>query len=175
MQSSTPHNSFNLNLVDITAAYQPEEGFGGFIQLDAGSDANVFVPLGTGTDDEFDVQEAFGQYAVGAFTFIGGKFATLAGAEVTESPADFNFTRSILFGYAIPFTHTGVRLKMETAGGTTFSLGVNNGWDVFRESAAVAADDEPPTTKQSNWGRSSRHLSRFRYQGLLTPETNPAR
>ena len=30
------HNSFNLNLVDITATYQPEEGFGGFIQLDAG-------------------------------------------------------------------------------------------------------------------------------------------
>jgi hypothetical protein len=146
------HNSFNLNLVDITATYQPEEGFGGFIQRNAGSDANVFAPLGTGTDDEFDVQEAFGQYAVGAFTFIGGKFATLAGAEVTESPADLNFTRSILFGYAIPFTHTGVRLQMETAGGTTFSLGVNNGWDVFRESAAVATDDDTADDKTVELG-----------------------
>jgi hypothetical protein len=65
------HNSFNLNLVDITVAYQPEEGFGGFVQLDFGSDANIFAAVGTGTDDEFDVQEAFVQYAYAPFTAVG--------------------------------------------------------------------------------------------------------
>jgi hypothetical protein len=134
------HNSFNLNLVDITAAYQPEEGFGGLVQLDAGSDANIFAAVGTGTDDEFDVQEAFVQYAYGAFTAVGGKFVTLAGAEVIESPVNLNFSRSILFGYAIPFTHTGVRAQLKTTGGATFTVGVNNGWDVFRESASTVVD-----------------------------------
>jgi hypothetical protein len=134
------HNSFNLNLVDIVAAYQPEEGFGGFVQLDFGSDANIFAPVGTGTDDEFDVQEAFVQYAYRPFTAVGGKFVTLAGAEVIESPANLNFSRSILFGYAIPFTHTGVRVQVKTTGGATFTIGVNNGWDVFRDSQSTVVD-----------------------------------
>lgn len=47
--------SFNLQVIDIAVGYQPEAGFGGFVQLDAGQDANVFAPVGTGLDDEFDV------------------------------------------------------------------------------------------------------------------------
>ncbi|MBA2492726.1 MAG: porin [Gammaproteobacteria bacterium] len=146
--------SFNLHLVDVTASYLPEDGFGGLVQLSAGSDANVFAPLGTGADDEFDVQEAFAQYATGPFTFVGGKFVTLAGAEVIESPANLNFSRSILFGYAIPFTHTGVRASMETAGGAKFTVGVNNGWDVLKESAAVAADGDVADEKTLELGAS---------------------
>lgn len=134
--------SFNLHVADIAIGYQPEEGFGGFAQVDAGQDANVFAAIGTDAGDEFDIQEAFVQYATGPFTVKGGKFVTLAGAEVIESPANLNFSRSILFGYAIPFTHTGVRASMETDGGGTFTVGVNNGWDIFRESAAVADDGD---------------------------------
>jgi hypothetical protein len=134
------HNSFNLNLVDIVAAYQSEEGFGSFVQLHFGSDANTFAPVGTGTDDEFDVQEAFVQYAYGPFTAVGGKFVILAGAEVIESPANLNFSRSILFGYAEPFTHTGVRVQLKTIGGATFTVGVNNGWHVFRDSQSTVVD-----------------------------------
>lgn len=144
--------SFNLHLVDVTASYLPEDGFGGLVQLSAGSDANVFAPAGTGTDDEFDVQEAFAQYAAGPFTFVGGKFVTLAGAEVIESPANLNFSRSILFGYAIPFTHTGVRAQTETEGGAKFTVGVNNGWDVFKESASVAADGDTADEKTLELG-----------------------
>lgn len=146
--------SFNLNLVDIAIGYQPEEGFGGFAQLDAGQDANVFAAAGTGADDEFDVQEAFAQYATGPFTVLGGKFVTLAGAEVIESPANLNFSRSILFGYAIPFTHTGVRASMEIESGAKFTVGVNNGWDVFRESASVAADGDVADEKTLELGAS---------------------
>jgi hypothetical protein len=58
-------NSFNLQVENIVAAYQPEEGFGGFAQLDFGSDANVFAPVGTDAEDKFDVQEIFIQYAAG--------------------------------------------------------------------------------------------------------------
>ena len=38
-----------------------------------------------------------------------GKFVTPIGAEVIESQDNWNYTRSILFGYAIPFYHVGVR------------------------------------------------------------------
>jgi hypothetical protein len=40
---------------------------------------------------------------------------TLAGYEVIEAWKDPNITRSILFGFAIPFTHTGIRANYTAA------------------------------------------------------------
>lgn len=133
----TEADSFNLQVVDVAIGYQPADGLGGFVQLDFGPDANVFAAAGTGRADEFDVQEAYVQYAGGGLTVIGGKFATLAGAEVIESPANLNFSRSFLFGFAIPFTHTGVRATFAAGDSLKFIAGLNNGWDVLKESAAA--------------------------------------
>ena len=58
-----------------------------------------------------------------------GKFETLAGAEVIEDPANANISRSILFGYAVPFTHTGARATYSPSALFSFIAGVNNGWD----------------------------------------------
>jgi hypothetical protein len=60
---------------------------------------------------------------------MGGKFVTLAGAEVINPTTDSNFSRSILFGYAIPFTHTGLRGTYAFSDQVSLTLGVNNGWD----------------------------------------------
>lgn len=133
----TEGDSFNLHTVDIAVGYQPTDGWGGFVQLDFGPDANVFAAAGTGRADEFDVQEAYAQFTSGGLTVIGGKFATLAGAEVIESPANLNFSRSFLFGFAIPFTHTGVRATFTHSDSLKFIAGLNNGWDVLKESAAA--------------------------------------
>ncbi len=40
-------------------------------------------------------------------TLKGGKFVTLLGQKVIESPNNLNFSRGYLFGLAIPLTHTG--------------------------------------------------------------------
>lgn len=130
-------NSANLQMVDLSIAYQPKDGIGAFVQLSAGNDADVIAAAGTRNDDQFDVQEAYLQFAKGPFTLVTGKFATLHGAEVIESHANVNFSRSILFGYAIPFTHTGLRLNYDPGKTVKFSVGVNNGWDVVKESAAT--------------------------------------
>jgi hypothetical protein len=58
-----------------------------------------------------------------------GKFATLHGAEVIEGPSNSNISRSYLFGWAIPFTHTGLRFHYEMSPMLSGHLGVNNGWD----------------------------------------------
>jgi len=63
---------------------------------------------------------------------FAGRFVTLAGYEVIEAWKDPNITRSILFGFAIPFTHTGIRTNY-TAGPITFTAGLNNGWDQVEE------------------------------------------
>jgi hypothetical protein len=64
-----------------------------------------------------------------------GKFATPLGYEVIEGYDGYNdnATRSILFGYAIPFTHTGLRLTCAASSQFTVSVMAVNGWDVVKD------------------------------------------
>ncbi|MBV8748898.1 MAG: outer membrane beta-barrel protein [Candidatus Eremiobacteraeota bacterium] len=103
--------------------------FGGKLELTAGSNADVIASFPTANNDSFDVTQAYLQYATGPFTLIAGKFETLAGAEVIEDPSNTQVSRSILFGYAVPFTHTGARLSYAPSSLFTVNAGINNGWD----------------------------------------------
>lgn len=127
-------NSFNLHMIDLMVSSLPEKGFGALVDLNFGSDANVHAATGTGNTDEFDVLQGYLQYAQGPITVLAGKFTTLAGFETVKSPDNFNFSRSILFGYAVPFTHTGVRASYVVSPVLKFTAGINNGWDVVKES-----------------------------------------
>ena len=135
----TERNSFNLNMVNVTVSSLPTTGFGGLVELNAGSDAKIITAAGT-TNDEFDVTQAYVHYANGPFYAIAGKFVTLSGAEVIRGPDNLNLSRSILFGYAIPFTHTGVRGYYTFNDTVKFIAGVNNGWDVLNTSAVAPSD-----------------------------------
>src|SRR2546425_282107 len=131
----TERNSFLLHQAAINIGKQPKEGFGGFANLTLGKDADVIAPFDSnpGATKKFDVTQAFAQYASGPFTVIAGKYVTAAGAEGIKCPRHVNYSHSILFGYAIPFTHTGVRATY--AASDTFSVfgGLNNGWDDLRD------------------------------------------
>jgi Putative beta-barrel porin-2, OmpL-like. bbp2 len=122
-------DSFTVNQAAITIAMQPKEGFGALVNLTAGQDAEIIKSYPNTGGSNFDVTQAFVQYATGPLTLIGGKFVTLAGAEVINPTTDSNFSRSILFGYAIPFTHTGFRGSYACSEQVSLTLGVNNGWD----------------------------------------------
>ena len=121
------HNSFGLNQLGLTVAYQPTEGFGGLVNLTAGHDASQIHSYG-GDTGNFDVTQAFVQYATGNWTVIGGKFTTLVGAEVVNPTLNTNYSRSILFQYE-PISHTGVRATYAVDSTLSFIFGVNNGWD----------------------------------------------
>lgn len=128
-------DGFALQQAALTVAYQPNEGFGAVVNLTAGQDADVIAPFDSnpGAHSKFDVTQAYVQYVGGPLTIIGGKYVTLAGAEVINPTADTNFSRSILFGYAIPFTHTGVRATIAANDQLSFIVGVNNGWDDLKD------------------------------------------
>ena len=135
-------DSFNLNQASVTISKQPKEGFGGVVNLTAGQDSNVIASFGAGNaganpyanNHNFDVTQAYASYAKGPLTAIAGKFVTLAGAEVINSVSNTNYSRSILFGYAIPFSHTGVRLTYAPSDTISLVAGVNNGWDQVSDS-----------------------------------------
>lgn len=131
----TDRSAFILNQAAITFAKQPKEGFGGLVNLTAGKDADVVAPFDAnpGATSKFDVTQAFAHYASGPLMLIAGKFVTSAGAEVIKSTTNVNYSRSILFGYAIPFTHTGARATYAVSDMFSLIGGVNNGWDNLRE------------------------------------------
>ena len=128
-------SGFNLHQVGLILAKLPAEGVGGLVNITAGSDADIIAAAGSdggeqyAGNDNFDVTQAFVQYASGGLTVMGGKFVTMAGAEVINSTANANASRGILFGYAIPFGHTGVRTSYKVNDNLTLVAGVNNGWD----------------------------------------------
>ncbi len=129
------HDSFSVHQAAFTLAKQPKEGFGALVNVIFGEDADVIAPFNQnpGSKSKVDLTQAFVQYAKGSFTGIGGKFVTLAGAEVINPTQDTNFSRSILFGYAIPFTHTGVRGTYAVNDALSLIVGLNNGWDLLQD------------------------------------------
>ena len=76
------------------------------------------------------VQQAYATVKLGNLVTVDvGKFVTSAGAEVIEAKDNWLYSRSMLFGYAIPFAHTGLRLSLPVGELLTLQGGIVNGWD----------------------------------------------
>ena len=107
------------------------------MNLIAGDTAPIIRAYGAPfQNSKIDLTQAYLQYAASSLTVMAGKFVTLAGAEVIASPADTNISRSILFGFAEPFSHTGLRATFTPSAATTLYLGVNNGWDAIKDTSS---------------------------------------
>jgi len=132
----TERNSFNLHALDLAISSLPASGFGGMAELQYGRDTVANAPVGQSTTSNLDVLQAFLQYQKGSVAVMAGKYTTLAGAEVAQAPANTNFSRSFLFTFAEPVTHTGVRVTYTLNDNYKFIAGVNNGWNILNESAA---------------------------------------
>jgi len=131
--SFTPH-MFQLSFEKAVTEDSP---IGFRADLAFGEDAEAIGSAGLGsTADEFDLMQAYVATELPVGNGIGvhfGKFTTLLGGEVIESKDNWNFSRSFLFFYAIPFTHTGVRFTYPLSDTLGFTLGLNNGWDIVDE------------------------------------------
>lgn len=121
------YSGFSLHQAAFTLAKQPKEGVGGVVNVTAGEDAPTVASYGMGTSNA-DLTQAYMSYATGGLTVIGGKFATLAGAELITSPSNSEYSRAWMFGWG-PYTHTGVRATYVINDKVTVIAGVNNGFD----------------------------------------------
>ena len=119
-------------------------GFG--VAVTAGLDAQKIHALGIFRDGDdqfpfrntskFDLKDAYGVYTfpVGSgLTLKAGKFVTLLGYEVIEGPLNPNFSRSYMFGFAIPFTHVGALLSYSPTEWLSLTAGPVVGWDVAED------------------------------------------
>lgn len=133
-------DTFKLQAVKLTVQKEvsAESRVGFRADVIAGDDAEVIHAAGLGeSSDSFDLEQAYAEVSLGLggigmndLNLKVGKYVTFAGAEVIESKDNWNISRGILFGYAIPFTHTGLRTTYTFDNGWDIALGVNNGWDV---------------------------------------------
>ncbi len=127
-------SSFNLHQAALIVSKMPKEGAGGYLNLTAGQDAATIASTGFGASSPdnsshmFDVTQAYASYTTGSLTIIGGKFATLAGAELITTPSNKNYSRAWMFGWG-PYTHTGTRATYVASDKITLIAGLNNGWD----------------------------------------------
>ena len=93
---------------------------------------------GSGGEPSAELREAFVTFTVpiGAGLQVkGGKFVTLMGTEIISAPGspNPNISRSYLFGFAIPFTHTGVLFSYPVTSIFTLMGGPVTGWDNPRD------------------------------------------
>ncbi len=92
----------------------------------------------TGESEDIDVHQAFVSWIAPAGSGLRldfGKFITPFGYEVIDGYDGWNdnATRSLLFGFAIPFTHVGARASYALSPRAALTAMVVNGWDVARD------------------------------------------
>lgn len=157
-------DSFTFNQALLNLGYQPTKGFGAFVTVLAGNDAQgVNGSYGDG-GGKFALGQAFVQYANGPITVIAGRFWTLAGLEVVDSALDANASRSLLFQLAEPFAHTGIRASYKIGDSVTTYLGVSNS-----ATGGRATDDNKQKTLEfgaSYAPSSSTTLALYEYYGF---------
>lgn len=120
-----------------------DEDFGFMVNVDFGDAAEFTCSDWDGSggcdgstseeDNSVELREAYMTYKMPVLdmTLKAGKFVTLLGYEVLRTNTDLNpnISHSMLFGFAIPFTHVGVLVNAPLGDSASIDIGIVNGWD----------------------------------------------
>ncbi len=153
------HNTFSIDVAELVVQRVPTAVNDAGFRIDVTTGQKVPQLSGTaglGFGTHVDLQQAFASWIapVGdGLRIDAGKFVTWAGYEVIEGYDGYNdhYSRSWLFGYAIPFSHIGARAGYAVSPKVTVSAMLANGWDVAEDNnagktwalnAAIAAGDK---------------------------------
>jgi len=128
-------NQVTLGLADLTIQKQAQPvGFKVELGLGTTSDwvNTAQSTFGTVSPSLANVMQAYGTVIVpigAGLTIDAGKFVTHMGNEVIVSQSNWNYSRSYLFAFAIPYYHTGVRLTYPVASNFSATLHILDGWN----------------------------------------------
>ena len=127
------HNRPDLNLAEISLLLPPKP-LGFRLDLNYGPKTTNWIHSADLTRWEFlrYVQQFFISYKapIGkGLTVDVGKFVTQHGAEVIETKDNWNYSRSLLFAWAIPYYHFGGRVGYTVNAKVTANAYLVNGWN----------------------------------------------
>ena len=124
-------NQFSLSLAEVVLEHTADPvGF----RVDLGFGKAYQIVNSLDNDGGFNryLQQAYVSWKPAGgkgFQADFGKFVTSAGAEVIESYSNWNYSRSILFAWAIPYYHFGLRTSVPVGSHFTAGVQVVNGWN----------------------------------------------
>ena len=125
-------NAFSLNMAKISMAHDADP-VGFRVDLGFGKAFDVILA----SEPHFaHLEQAFVSFKPKngrGFEVDFGEFVTSAGAEVIETKDNWNYSRSLLFSYAIPYYHVGLRTSMPVTKALTVGVQVVNGWNNFSD------------------------------------------
>jgi len=124
-------NQPELNLAKVTLDYTPKP-VGFHVDLGFGRAMDIISTYEKDVTQIRWLEQAY--VAVKPASWKGleldfGRFVTSAGAEVIETPSNFNYSRSLAFSWLIPYNHFGMRASMPVS--KQFTAGVQwvAGWN----------------------------------------------
>ncbi len=128
-------NSLNLDLLSLTLRHNPAVGEAGFrADIDLGPYIPRLIHSAGMTSGDLDLTQAYLSYNApigNGLTFDAGKFICPAGYEYLDrfDGLNDNASHSFLFGYAVPYTMTGLRVTYPFTDIFSACVLVVNGWD----------------------------------------------
>lgn len=128
-------NQLALNLVQLSVK-EKAQPVGFRIDLGFGPTNDIVQgvpPYGTNTISTLSLlEQAYLEVKLpvgSGLTVDAGKFVSFLGLESIGTNSNWNYSRSLLFTYAVPYYHTGVKLSYDLENNLNAALYVVNGWN----------------------------------------------
>jgi len=172
-------SQFGLNMIELVADKSPDPAashVGYHVALGFGEAMNLVnstetpsphapgTPVGAvpSTITNFDqyLKEGYLEYLVGKKLQINvGKFVTPAGAEVIESKDNWNYSRGLLFSWAIPYFHFGMNAKYTFNSKFSLTGYLVNGWnDSVDNNSGKTTGFSAAWTPNAKWSLTENYL-----------------
>jgi hypothetical protein len=123
-------DQFNLAMAKLTINHNPDP-VGVHVDLIFGRANDIIHPATDKNTDSY-IEQAYISATPPKWhgtELDFGQFVTSAGAEVIEAMNDWNYSRSILFAWAIPYYHFGIRTSTPVTKAWTAGVQLVNGWN----------------------------------------------
>lgn len=125
-------DEFSLNMAEF-AIEKPADPIGFRVDIGFGDTMDWIHSADPSTSQTLrHLEQAYLSFKVPStqnFTVDVGKFVTQHGAEVIETKDNWNYSRGLLFGWAIPYYHFGARARYDFTDSTFVGVTVVNGWN----------------------------------------------
>jgi hypothetical protein len=144
---------FSLNMAKLSLSHTPDPmGF----QVDFGfGKAFTLVHAGESEPQVFQYLEqayvSFKPPRAKGLEIDFGEFVTAAGAEVIESNNNWNYSRSLLFAWATPYYHFGLRTSFPVGKHFTGGVQVVNGWNNIEDNNSGKTLGVTGTVTYARW------------------------
>jgi hypothetical protein len=126
-------NQFSLNMAKLSLAHSPDPvgfqvdlGFGRAFEIIHANEPNTAPSFLRNIEQAY---VSFKPAKAKGFEVDFGQFVTSDGAEVIETNGNWNYSRSLLFAWAIPYYHFGIRTSFPVGKSFTGGVMLVNGWN----------------------------------------------